>query len=123
MRKYQALLFLAAVTVFFPGVLPAQTLNLDYSTFLGGYKRDLGLGMCLRADGAAYITGRTESPDFPTENPYQSVFGGGDYDVFVSGLSSSGSDLIYSTYLQISVYIFMICFVGYLVMSKRMLFM
>lgn len=48
--------------------------------------------------GCAYVTGYTGSPDFPTENPYQGNYGGSG-DSFVTKLSSTGSSLIYSTYL------------------------
>jgi hypothetical protein len=51
----------------------------------------------LDASGAAYVTGNTYSTDFPTENPYQTYQGG--EDVFVTKLNSSGSSLVYSTYL------------------------
>ena len=54
------------------------------------------------ASGAAYVTGYTESTDFPTENPYQTDQGS--YDVFVTKLSNSGSSLVYSTYLGGSIY-------------------
>ena len=71
--------------------------SLVYSTFLGGNYRDCGKGIAVDASGAAYVTGWTSSTDFPTENPYQTYQG--DWDVFVTKLSSSGSSLVYSTYL------------------------
>ncbi len=43
------------------------------------------------------MTGSTYSTDFPTENPYQTYQG--NYDFFVTKLSSAGNVLIYSTYL------------------------
>jgi len=49
--------------------------------------------------GFAYVCGETCSSDFPTENPYQSSYEGGLFDAFVSKLSSTGTSLIYSTYL------------------------
>lgn len=51
----------------------------------------------MAGSGNAYITGSTNSTDFPTENEYQAYQG--ERDVFVTKLRSSGSDLIYSTYL------------------------
>ena len=88
--------FLAAVPV---SLVPAQTLNLDYSTYLGGSDSDYGCGISLGPDGRAYVVGYTSSSDFPTENPYQAGFGGGSYDAFVTALTSTGSALYYSTYL------------------------
>jgi len=81
-----------------PAVISGETLNLDYSTYLGGSDHDYGQGICLGTDGRAYVTGYTSSSDFPTKNSYQSG-SGGDNDVFVSALSSSGSALYYSTYI------------------------
>ena len=71
--------------------------SLIYSTYLGGDYEDWGLGITVDASRAAYVTGYTESTDFPTENPYQTDQG--DNDVFVTKLSSSGNSLVYSTYL------------------------
>ncbi len=72
--------------------------SLLYSTYLGGTGDDMGNDIVVDASGAAYIVGRTNSDDFPTLDPYQGTYHG-NWDVFVSKLSASGSDLIYSTYL------------------------
>ncbi len=72
--------------------------SLVYSTYLGGSDGDHGYGITVDASGAAYVTGTTGSTDFPTENPYQDTLKGG-IDAFVTKLSSSGSSLVYSTYL------------------------
>ncbi len=73
--------------------------SLLYSTFLGGsgYADDWGFDIAVDEAGCAYVTGYTESSDFPTQNPYQTYQG--DFDVFVTKLSSSGNSLVYSTYL------------------------
>ncbi len=71
--------------------------SLVYSTYLGGSYREWGYGIAVDASGAAYVTGETGSIDFPTENPYQTDQG--NYDAFVTKLSSSGNSLVYSTYL------------------------
>ena len=47
--------------------------------------------------GSAYVTGYTDSTDFPTQNPFQTDQP--DIDVFVTKLSPSGNSLVYSTYL------------------------
>lgn len=71
--------------------------SLDYSTYLGGTDFDTGASIAVDTSGNAYVTGVTLSMDFPTENPFQSTFGGV-FDAFVTKLSSDGS-IIYSTYL------------------------
>ena len=60
---------------------------LNYSTYLGGIDVDAGNGIAVDADGYAYITGYTESPDFPTTTgAYDTTFNG-NLDVFVSKFS------------------------------------
>ncbi|WP_295613297.1 SBBP repeat-containing protein, partial [uncultured Lamprocystis sp.] len=56
----------------------------------------------IAVDGAgnAYMTGLTESTDFPTRQALQPDFGGGYFgDAFVAKLSADGATLVYSTYL------------------------
>src|SRR6202795_357270 len=72
---------------------------LVYSTYLGGSGYDLGYGIAVDSAGNAYVTGLTYSSNFPTMNPLQPAFGGGNYDAFVAKLNPSGSALVYSTYL------------------------
>ena len=74
---------------------------LLYSTFLGGDGSEAAAAICLDSLHRAYITGATDSRNFPTFQSYQSSFAGGllDNDAFAAGLSSSGSALLYSTYL------------------------
>ena len=75
-----------------------NTGNLSYSTYLGGTYYDYGYGVAVDTDGNIYITGYTESTDFPvTTNAYQKT-NNGYYDVFLSVFNSTG-DLTYSTYL------------------------
>lgn len=71
---------------------------LIYVTYLGGILEDQGQHIFVDASGNAYITGRTNSPDFPIVNPLQSTLGGG-FDAFVAKLNPTGSALVYSTYL------------------------
>ena len=71
---------------------------LIYSTYLGGSGDDWGSGIAVDSSGSAYVTGYTDSTNFPTTNPLQPVYGG-DYDAFVAKLNPTGSALVYSTYL------------------------
>ncbi|MBV9470761.1 MAG: SBBP repeat-containing protein, partial [Abitibacteriaceae bacterium] len=69
---------------------------LSYSTYLGGNLADQANAIAVDGAGNAYITGQTDSSNFPTANSTQ-TFGGGT-DVFVTKLSSTGA-LVYSTFL------------------------
>lgn len=77
-----------------------------YSTFLGGSDVDRGNSIAVDAAGNAYITGRTRSTDFPTQNPLQpNNLGTGlnAFNAFVTKLNAGGTALVYSTYLGGSV--------------------
>ena len=73
--------------------------SLIYSTCLGGSDQDRGCGIAIDGSGNAYVTGWTPSSNFPTKNAFQATYQGGFSDAFVTKLSSTGSSLIYSTYL------------------------
>jgi hypothetical protein len=83
---------------------------LDYAAILGGSEDDQGLSIDIDSQGYAYITGSTDSPDFPTtsgafdrscgtdgncNNTESSLYPDG----FVAKLNPSGSVLIYSTFI------------------------
>jgi hypothetical protein len=72
--------------------------TLLFSTYLGGSGDDGGYGIAVSA-GKAYVTGWTDSTNFPTANPLQPTYGGGVYDAFVTALDPTRSTLLYSTYL------------------------
>ncbi len=69
-----------------------------YSTYLGGSDTDDALSIAADADGNAYVTGGTNSTDFPTASAFQEQ-AGGDRDAFVTKLNASGTQLLFSTYL------------------------
>ena len=74
--------------------------GLDYSTFLGGTSNDRGYSIAVDGRGRAYVTGFTNSADFPTTSgAFDRTFNGGN-DAFVTKLNASGSDLAYSTFLE-----------------------
>ncbi len=80
--------------------------TLVYSTYLGGdgldpdpSGRDFEEGFAIAVDsgGSAYVTGRTNSTNFPTQGEFQ-----GNQpreDAFVTKLNPAGSGLVYSTFL------------------------
>ena len=73
--------------------------SVAFATYLGGSGTDTPGGMALDAAGNVYLTGVTNSNDFPTVNAFQKTFGGGNTDAFVAVLNVSLSALVYSTYL------------------------
>jgi hypothetical protein len=84
----------------FVSKLNAAGSALLYSTYLGGSGGDFGFGIAVDSSGNAYVTGSTDSSNFPTTSgAFQTIFGGGFADAFVSKLNAAGSALLYSTYL------------------------
>ncbi len=71
---------------------------LLYSTYLGGSSNDQGSGIALDAAGNVYLTGDTDSTDFPLAGPVQGA-SAGHSEAFVAKLNAPGSALLYSTYL------------------------
>jgi uncharacterized protein (TIGR03437 family) len=69
-----------------------------YSTYLGGNNLDVGYGIAVDAQGSVYVAGVTQSPNFPTQSPYQASLKGTS-NAFVTKFAPSGKSLIYSTYL------------------------
>jgi hypothetical protein len=73
---------------------------LFYSTYLGGSGNDQGFGIAVDSSGNAYVTGSTGSTNFPTTaGAFQTTYGGGSEDAFITKLNPTGSGLVYSTYL------------------------
>lgn len=75
---------------------PSASVRL-YSTYLGGSLTDLIIGLAVDATGNAYVTGPTGSGNFPQFGGLQG-FGGID-DAFVTVVNSTGSALLFSTFL------------------------
>ena len=72
---------------------------VSYSTYLGGGAGDRGNAIAVDSAGNAYITGETQSIDFPTSPGAVQTVTGGVSDVFVTKLDSTGTTIVYSTYL------------------------
>ncbi|MCM2272241.1 MAG: SBBP repeat-containing protein [candidate division Zixibacteria bacterium] len=77
--------------------LSANGNSLMYSITLGGSERDFGFGIDIDSVGYAYVTGTTNSGNYPVLNPI--MINPPDWDVFVSKVSTTGNALVYSTYL------------------------
>ena len=68
------------------------------ATYVGGGGSEEPRGIALDGDGNAYVTGQTDSNNFPTANALYAAIRG-DVDAFLFKLSADGSSLSYSTYL------------------------
>ncbi len=78
--------------------------SLVYSTYLGGTGADQATAIALDSSENVYVTGTTNSLDFPTVNPFQSanhvsINGNSTPTGFVSKLNAAGGALMYSSYL------------------------
>lgn len=79
-----------------------------YSTYIGGGNNELAAGVAVDPTGALYVTGATDSSDFPTTaNAFQrqpaappSTGRPDRGNCFVTKLNPAGSQLAYSTYLS-----------------------
>jgi hypothetical protein len=92
----------------FVAKLSADGRTLVYGTYLGGTKSDTSAGIAVDRAGAAYVTGSTRSPDFPTRGARQGALRGRSCgpppdtacpDAFVVKLRPEGRRLSYGTYL------------------------
>ncbi|MFH1038701.1 MAG: SBBP repeat-containing protein [PVC group bacterium] len=73
---------------------------LLYSSYLGGTAEDGVDAIAVDGELRAYLTGFTNSADFPLRDPYQSTISSPVFqDGFVTRIDSTGSTLSYSTYL------------------------
>ncbi len=73
--------------------------TLIYSSYIGGCCRDYATSIAIDVGGYAYITGYTESEDFPVTDSYQTIYGGGKTDAIIIKLGTDGTSLEYSTFL------------------------
>jgi len=101
--------FVACPDLFVAKVRPSGR-SLAYGTYLGGKEAETSGGIAVDRAGNAYVTGSTQSPDFPTVRPFQAALGNGSCsasappkelcaDAFVAKLSAGGQRLRYSSYL------------------------
>ena len=71
--------------------------GLAYSTYLGGNGADIAYGIAVDSSGDAYVVGDTTSSNFPASGFQRS--NKGVQNAFISKVSASGNQLVYSTYL------------------------
>ena len=72
---------------------------LIYSTYVGSDDHDWGHSIAVDSSGNAYVTGETDSLNFPTASAYDDSYNGGFYDCFVFKLNATGTGILYSTYV------------------------
>jgi MYXO-CTERM domain-containing protein len=83
----------------FVAKLNASGAALTYSTFIGGGFDDFAYGVAADSAGNAYVTGNTDSKNFPaTADAFQPGLAAS-FDAFFLQVSADGSQLGYSTYL------------------------
>jgi hypothetical protein len=79
----------------FVGKLSTNGLLLTY-TFFGGEKNDFATGLSVDASGNIYLSGDTQSPDFPIFNSVGSALSG-DRDAFAVKLTPAADQFFYSS--------------------------
>lgn len=82
----------------FVAALSTNGSSLLFSTYLGGSSHDEGIGIALDPTGAIYVTGFTDSTNFPTAGTTFTNYNGG-RDAFVTKLAPGGTNLVYSLFL------------------------
>jgi hypothetical protein len=73
--------------------------NFEWFSYLGGSGMDVGYAIVLDTNKNIFVSGITDSHDFPVVDAPQWNFGGGLQDAFAAKISADGRRLIYSTYL------------------------
>lgn len=72
---------------------------LTWSTFIGGTNDDRVYHACAAGSGSIFLTGWTQSPDYPvTAGVYDATYNGNS-DVYVTKMSATGDVLVWSTFL------------------------
>jgi hypothetical protein len=81
---------------------PALPLTIDpllvYSTYLGGSAQDIGQAIAVDRGGNIYVTGQTDSLNYPTNRAVRGT-NAGNAEVFVTRLNTNATAVLYSTYL------------------------
>jgi Beta-propeller repeat len=75
--------------------LNAAGTALNYATYLGGKNNDRGQGIALDSAGNAYVTGASDSGNFPTT---EGAYDGSNLEFFLTKLNQDGSAELYSVY-------------------------
>lgn len=99
-NAFQTTLGNGAISNAFVAKLNPSGNTLLYSSYLGGLDQDSGTGIALDSSRCVYVTGYTNSHNFPTTLAYQPALGApGATNAFISKVNASGTTLLYSTFL------------------------
>ncbi len=79
--------------------MSADGSSMISSTLIGGLGQDVAHGIALDDEGNIYVTGRSDSTDFPTTNGAYDQTQNGENDVVVFKMNSECSELLYSTFV------------------------
>jgi hypothetical protein len=79
--------------------LSADGSDVEFSTYLGGTAGEWGYAICLDEDDNVYVQGETLSNDLPCTSGCYDDYYDGNRDAFLAKLDSTGSSLLYMTYL------------------------
>ena len=82
---------------FFVTKIDAERARLVYSTYLGGSDAEDEIHIAVDDIGRAYLSGSSESPDFPGATPMAGPTSG----VFLAVVSRAGNRLVHSTWLPV----------------------
>ncbi|MGY5859228.1 MAG: SBBP repeat-containing protein [Candidatus Thorarchaeota archaeon] len=78
----------------------ANSMEVIFSTYLGGEHVDTGEAIFVDNEGSIFVTGKTNSNNFPVHNSYGNFTGDSPFppsDVYVVKINSSGNSLVYSS--------------------------
>lgn len=78
--------------------LSKELSQVIWSTYLGSRDMDTAYGLREAQDGTIYVTGIAGAVDFPDKGGGAMSWPGGRESAYVLGLSSDGSDILYSTF-------------------------
>ena len=74
--------------------------KLNFCTLIGGELTEVAHSIAMDEEGTLFITGETQSTDFPTTlGCFQDTLRGSEYDAFICMMNNDASILSYSTYI------------------------
>jgi len=83
----------------FVAKVTADGTGLVYAGYIGGTGSDQGLGIAVDSAGNAYVTGQTNSSDFPVTVGPDLTYNNGGQDAFVAKVNATGTALDYAGYI------------------------